>query len=53
MTPAVPPPGFGPPGAAATTMATPIFDNPNLVELTIYGIASLYERPRDDKKVSQ
>jgi hypothetical protein len=39
--------GIGAPGAAPTAMTTPIFDNPNLVEVTIYGIASLYERPSD------
>ena len=35
-------------GAAA--MTTPTLENPNLVEVTIYGVASLYERPREDKK---
>ena len=44
------PPAFGPPGSAAAAMPTPTLDNPNLVEVTIYGIASLYERPREDKK---
>jgi hypothetical protein len=57
-TPAVPPSGFeqtSPSGTASTaTATTPGPDNPNLVELTIYGIASLYERPSEkppeDKK---
>jgi hypothetical protein len=49
-TPAFAPPGMGLPGATPTTMTTPAFDNPNLVEVTIYGIASLYERPREEKK---
>ena len=43
-TPAVPAVGgFGLPSAGTATAPPP--DNPNLVELTIYGIASLYERP--------
>jgi hypothetical protein len=50
-TPAVPPSGFeqtSPSGTASTaTATTPGPDNPNLVELTIYGIASLYERPSE------
>ena len=51
-TPSFRPPAFGggAPGATAATMTTPAFDNPNLVEVTIYGIASLYERPREEKK---
>ncbi len=40
------PPGTLVPGGTAAAMATPTFENPNLVELTIYGVASLYERPR-------
>ncbi len=47
--PAAPRP-FGAPGAAAPAMPALILDNPNLVEVTIYGVASLYERPREDKK---
>jgi len=26
--------------------AVPTYENPNLIEVTVYGIASLYERPR-------
>jgi hypothetical protein len=33
-------------------MPTLTLENPNLVEVTIYGIASLYERPREDKKMT-
>ena len=43
----VPPGGVLPPGLSATPTATPPADNPNLVEVTIYGIASLYEKPRE------
>jgi hypothetical protein len=46
------PSSFGPPGSTPTTMPTLTLENPNLVEVTIYGIASLYERPRDDKKMT-
>ena len=52
-TPAFRPSGLGSPaspGSTAATMTTPTFDNPNLVEVTVYGIASLYERPREEKK---
>jgi hypothetical protein len=55
-TPAAPPSGFGQtsPSGTAPTATTTGPDNPNLVELTIYGIASLYERPSEkppeDKK---
>jgi hypothetical protein len=55
LTPSAPPPGFAPPGfrrpgSAPAAMTTPTLENPNLVEVTIYGVASLYERPREDKK---
>jgi len=48
-TPAVPPGGIGmmSPDGTASTAPTPASDNPNLVELTVYGIASLYERPSE------
>jgi hypothetical protein len=36
------------PGSTPTT-ATAAQDNPNLIEVTIYGIASLYERPRQQQ----
>jgi len=41
-------PGSGTPPPSGATGAAPAVepDNPNLVEVTIYGIASLYERPR-------
>jgi hypothetical protein len=51
--PAAPPPGVGssmPMTGITPTTTTPPSTNPNLVEVTIYGIASLYERPREDKK---
>ena len=47
------PNGVGPndfgPNTPATGQAPAAMDNPNLVEVTIYGIASLYERPPDAK----
>jgi hypothetical protein len=54
LTPATPPAGMRSPmpmnGATTTATTTTPSTNPNLVEVTIYGIASLYERPRVDKK---
>jgi hypothetical protein len=37
--------GGGFPGNTGTVAPTVLADNPNLIEVTIYGVASLYERP--------